>query len=344
MLTDCHISFKHAAETWLAEHARKVRVATNFDTTESRNRRLVDYFGKYKLTQFNEVMVERWKKTRRDSGASPNRDLTDLKAIFNWSWKAKKWIKENPIANVQKDKTRYKKGGSGEKEFNCGEDNREIVVTIDQQEIVYQFLDPFARLFCLFVYLGAFRPSEARLARWEDIERCGASQSLRIRKWNAKTQSPRSIPIFPGMDEILAAIEHSEGFIFSEDGGANHLGKSAIRLRFDAAREKAAKEPGFIDFQLRDLRRSRATHMAKGVGFHRPIPLHQIQILLGHASIRTTERYINIKESEQTVLDTLTALADTSVSILASPKVINIVTKLGQSDNSGVLQNVRKSK
>ena len=109
------------------------------------------------------------------------------------------------------------------------------------------------------------------------------------------------------VDEWITAAGINDGMIFRR---VSRLGK----VRGDAITPKAiwhvvkaaAKRAGIKDLAPHDLRRTcaRLCHLAGG-------ELEQIQFLLGHASVQTTEQYLGCKQNlSQAVNDNL-GLEDT---------------------------------
>ncbi len=112
------------------------------------------------------------------------------------------------------------------------------------------------------------RPGELLLLQWGNIDLTRGE--LRIRASNAKTRKLRHIPIVARLRAVLKAHGHSPSWVRH---GLTPESREAYRT---------------IDLQFRDLR-----HEAGSRWLEQGLPLHHVKELLGHASISTTDTYLN---------------------------------------------------
>jgi integrase len=133
----------------------------------------------------------------------------------------------------------------------------------------------------LLLVTGA-RKSEVLRARWEQFD-------LDRRQWRvpkAKSGYHRFIPISDVALQILAerrALGLDSPWLFPSPA----TGKPFVEIfnSWNTARRRA----GLKDLRIHDLRHSFASALVNG-----GTPLYEVQKLLGHSSIRTTERYAHL--------------------------------------------------
>jgi site-specific recombinase XerD len=153
------------------------------------------------------------------------------------------------------------------------------------------------------IYGAGLRISEACNLNVDDVERAGASGSVKVR--NGKGRKDRLVPIGSKACAALDAyLVHRPG-LFAAAGAASTGGARAkvdaaalfvsargrrldprVVRRMLARREEATGTPNVSPHALRH---SFATHLL-GEG----ADLRGIQELLGHASVRTTQRYAHV--------------------------------------------------
>jgi integrase/recombinase XerD len=140
-------------------------------------------------------------------------------------------------------------------------------------------------------YSAGLRVSEIASLKLRDID----SSRMQIRIENAKGKKDRLVNLSPVLLDILRAYIRSYRpkplqFLFeSEQTGEGYPTRTIQRI-FYLAKEKAriAKHVG-----IHSLRHSFATHMLE-----KGIDIRYIKDLLGHFSIKTTERYLHVKREQ----------------------------------------------
>ena len=106
-----------------------------------------------------------------------------------------------------------------------------------------------------------------------------------------KRNKERALPLAEPTLAMLRAVWkiHRNGkWLFANRNGTSHLPRSTARVAFNGARTAG----GFNDrFTPHTLRHSFATRLLE-----KGLDIHVVQILLGHASLRSTEIYTHLSE------------------------------------------------
>ena len=137
-------------------------------------------------------------------------------------------------------------------------------------------------------YATGMRVSEVVRLRLEDID----SQRMTIRVEQGKGRKDRYLMLSPALLETLRGyyrVSKPKGFLFPGKGGAKPLSVSAAQKAFGMAKQRARIEKR-VSFHT--LRHSFATHLLEDGA-----NVRQIQALLGHRSLQTTERYTHLTEN-----------------------------------------------
>lgn len=154
--------------------------------------------------------------------------------------------------------------------------------------------------FVSFLLLTGARKSEALNMRWRDVDftRCVWTVPL------AKSGRARRIPLSPDAIAILRALPHAAQ-AEADDGGAPVFLNAETGLPFRDLTHSwhtARKRAGLEDVRLHDLRHSYASALV-----NQGRSIYEVQKLLGHANVRTTERYAHL--APDTLMEGATAVS-----------------------------------
>jgi integrase len=149
--------------------------------------------------------------------------------------------------------------------------------------------NPMLRFIVAFLLFTGARKREALDARWCDID-------LEARTWVipvTKTGGPRTVYLSDGALRLLDALRHDPvhdprlPFVFPNPKTGKPF--ACIFYAWNAARRQA----GLDEFRIHDLRHSFASILVNN-----GVPLYDVQKLLGHASIKTTQRYAHLNAAK----------------------------------------------
>ena len=216
--------------------------------------------------------------TPNEGAVRANREIAWLSAAWNWGRSHGVTATLNPCDGVKRNR----------------ETGRDIYIEDDELELILAHADAPLREAIELAYLVGQRPCDLR-----DFQETDIREGFLHLEQN-KTGARQRIEIVGALAELIARIRsrkatitgvRSLSLITNERG--QPLGKSALRYRFDKAREAAAKQAGSApaaarlrSLQFRDLRAKSATDKADFAD------LAQAQALLGHTKRDMTEKYV----------------------------------------------------
>ena len=255
--------------------------AANSDDSYLRNQ-ILPVLGKKYLDEITRKDIIDFHHGLHAKGYKPgtcNRSLILLRYAFNL---AIKWeisgVKTNPTKDVP---LLNDQEGKKERYLSKEETERLYGVLKDSDNALLQYIIP------MLILTGA-RKREVLDARWEDLD-------LDRRQWRipiTKAGRPRYVPLSNGVLHLLANVPHKDGnpWVFPNPKS----GKPYVSIfnSWNAARIAA----DLADVRIHDLRHSFASFLVNAGR-----SLYEVQRILGHTQIKTTQRYAHL--SQDTLLD-----------------------------------------
>jgi len=248
--------------------------------------RVVDAeFGTTPLERLTARKIERWLSRRREEGASnrtAQKYLTALSGILSRAQRV--WGLQH---NVADDVDRPRVRPSSKIDVLSPEEVWALVRAVESEQD--------AAIFLTAAFSG-LRLSELLALGWRcvDFER----ESIRVesgftlgREGLPKSNRERAVPMAPEVLQALARLGQREHWVGDDDlvfagelGG--HLSPSKLRIRYHAALDAA----GLRRLRFHDLR-----HTFGSIVIKRADPV-QVKNWMGHADLKTTERYLHYKQ------------------------------------------------
>ena len=148
--------------------------------------------------------------------------------------------------------------------------------------------NPMLRYIVPMLIVTGARKREVLDARWEDFD-------LDRRSWRIHTTKlgkARHVPLSDGAISVLQSVSRIEGCPWVFANPKTQKPYVAIHCSWDTARTAA----GLADVRMHDLRHSFASFLVNAGR-----TLYEVQHLLGHTQIKTTQRYSHL--SQHTLLD-----------------------------------------
>lgn len=148
---------------------------------------------------------------------------------------------------------------------------------------------PMYRVCCLSIYSLGLRCGEAIALPISAIDSCRMLVRI-VGKRNRERAVPLSESLLLQWRALWATHRHPR-WLFPNKTNTNHIDRKVLYAAFRAAREHAGVGP---EVTLHCLRHSFATHLLE-----RGVDIRVVQMLLGHASIRSTEIYTHLTVAMQ---------------------------------------------
>ena len=233
---------------------------------------IIPVFGKIRVADLNRSHLIKYHHSKKDTPIMANRFLALISTMMNL---AEKWEYRPQNTNPCKYVDRYK------------EKKRQVYLSMDQLEKVGQAMrqlkntESFYALSALKMLLvTGCRTSEILNLKWEYVDIANNCIHLPDSKTGART-----IHLSPVAFDILNALPSEEGFVFRSPRENKRL--TTLRCLW----KKICGITDLKDYRLHDLRHTYASFAVSG-GFSLPI----IAKMLGHAGIKTTERYAHLHQ------------------------------------------------
>lgn len=296
------IYFGDFSKEFLEQHSTNKR---SFRRDEGIVKILNGYFGDKLLYEITPLMIENYRKIRLDKGrtkATVNREVACLKCIFN---KAILWdkVKENPVAKVKLFK----------------EDNTIVrYLTEDEMKRLLKTckLSTATHLYPIVVVAlnTGMRKGEILNLRWRDIDL--TNRFIHIE--TSKSGKRRDIPMNDLLTETLKYGIKKPGFeyVFCDDNREPFT-------RLDRSFKTALKRAGITNFRFHDTRHTFAAYLAM-----EGISIYTISKLLGHSSVKVTERYAHLSpEHTRGAVELLDRRMDKTNDTLMTPEQKDIIER-----------------
>lgn len=288
-------TFAQFVEQDFLPHIRTYKRSWTSDVSLLKNH-LLPAFGKQYLDAITRRDVQRLITSRLESGKAPgtcDRMLILTRYIFNLALKWKvPGVKSNPAKEVDLLKV---------------DNKRERFLNEDEVRRLYEAVlandNPMLKYIVPMLLLTGARKREVLNARWEDFD-------IDNRLWRipfTKTGKPRTVPMSDGVMSILDTVPRIAGSaaVFPNPT----TGKPYVTIH--DAWHTARKRAGLEDVRMHDLRHSFASILINSGR-----SLYEVQHLLGHTQVKTTERYAHLQQ------DTLMKAANVVAALVgtASPQ------------------------
>lgn len=260
--------------------------AANSDVSYLNNQILPALGRKYldEITKKDIIDLHHGLKAKGYKPGTCNRSLILVRYAFNL---AIRWeiVKVNPC----KDVPLFDDHDGKRDRFLSQEETQRLFVAVQQSSnAMLQYIIP------MLILTGA-RKREVLDAKWEDFD-------LIKRQWRIPTTKagrPRYVPLSNGVITLLANVPHDELCPYVFANPKTHKPYESIFNSWNTARQQA----GLSEVRIHDLRHSFASFLVNAGR-----SLYEVQRILGHTQIKTTQRYAHL--SQDTLLDAADAVGN----------------------------------
>jgi integrase len=251
-----------------------------YDESLFRNHINTKLGGKF-LDEITKEDISSLHQQRRLAGAAPasaNRVLVVIRYMLNL---AIRWGTPGLVKNPTIDVTPFEENNKRDRFLSNEEAVRlyHYVKLSDNKMLHY--------IVAMLILTGA-RKREVLDAKWEDFDLI--HQSWRIPK--TKSGKPRHVPISNGVLVLLNTIPHIDKCPFVFPNPKTGIPFVTIFVSWNNARKQA----GLAEVRIHDLRHSFASFLVNNGR-----SLYEVQKILGHTQIKTTQRYAHL--AQETLID-----------------------------------------
>lgn len=242
-----------------------------------------EFFGKKTFAQISPLLIERFKKERRESitifgkkrtPASVNRDLEVLSKILSMA------VDNNIIGSNPAKKVRKLRQDNMRKRYLSTEEEQKLLAALDNQR-------PYLKPLVVLAIQTGMRRGELLHLQWRHVH---FIRGL-IYVTNTKTGHDREVPMNSVARATLQNLQGLYGdydFVFTNPKTGVHVAE--IKKGF----KTACTEAKLVDFRFHDLRHTTGTRLADA-----GTDAFAIAEVLGHRSLQTTKRYTHATELRQ---------------------------------------------
>lgn len=260
------------------QHQKDVKQIRSYVRTAQAVSHFSRLFGDKRLDKISASDIDIYKQRRLKDERKLNtvvRDLVVIRHLFNYAYNRRLFFGRNPVRE------------SGLSQVN---DKKERVLkAAEQRELLKNCHPELAAIIRLALNTG-MRRDEVLFLRWEWVNLQEGFINLPLT--HTKSKKSRRIPINPIVKQILREASlvsgrTEQGLVFRIS-----LTEQGARTWLQRAFKGACGKAGIEGIRFHDLRHTAATRLVEA-----GIPLHAVAELLGHSSVRMTERYSHPQES-----------------------------------------------
>jgi integrase len=257
--------FKDMAAEYL-QYYQSNRRPRSAERHEMSYRALKPFFSEKRLSEITPLLIERYKRTRKEQGRSEvtiNRELAFLKNLFT---QAMIWGKaaENPVKQV-----RLFREANARMRFLTEEEEVRLLASCNSQ------LKPLV----ITALQTGFRKSELLSLRWTNID--FRNRLIKVEAAYTKTHEARSVP----MNQTLTATLKNLKICAADNPTASVFGYRQMTKTF----ARAVYRAGITNFTFHDLRHTFASRLVMA-----SVDLATVKELMGHKHITMTLRYAHL--------------------------------------------------
>jgi integrase len=289
-------TFAEFIEQQYLPHVKAYKKSWETDVSLLKNH-LLPRFGKRFMDEITRQDVVKMHSDRKASGAaagSANRLLIMMRYIFNL---ALRWEVSGITANPTKNVPLMPENNKKERYLSEDEARRLYQAVCKSENGMLHYIVP------MLILTGA-RKREVLDARWEDFD-------FERRLWRIPTTKlgkPRYVPLSDGVMSLLSTMPRNlkSDYVFANS--ATNKPFVSIFCAWNTARKRA----GLSDVRMHDLRHSFASLLINSGR-----SLYEVQKLLGHTQVKTTQRYAHLAPE--------TLLAASNAATLAVGSVMGVM-------------------
>lgn len=267
------ISFDEFADLYLEDYAKVNKRSWKADRSYLKSMRAV-FRGMY-LNEISSLHVEKYKAERLGQGvkhSTVNRCLAILKRMFNL---AVEWgfLRSDHVGSI--------------KLFSEKDNHKERILSVEEEKILLSECSAHLRPIVVTALNTGMRKGEILNLEWSQVDLSGK----RIRVEKTKSGRTRFVDVNSVLAKELAVLKkktENSGHVFVNSG----TGRPFVDVK--KAFRGACRRAGIPDLRFHDLRHTFATRLVE-----RGVDLITVKEILGHSTVRITERYTHSNQERK---------------------------------------------
>ena len=238
-------TIKQLIEKYLEDYARRNKAANSFKRDCSSSKRLIPFFGSYRVTDVNPKMISAYKTHRRKKGAAPrtvNIELTLMSHAYEIAIREWEWVKDNPVKRVTKERVR---------------NFIERWLTHEDEEKLLKVSPAWLQDIIVFAVNTGLRQSEILDLKWSQIDLTRRTLTI----LEQKNQGVDTLPLNQTTLQLLRKLAIDSGMsghVFPNENGNRIDNRNLLRAFY-----MALKRSGIENFRFHDLRHTFATRLVQ---------------------------------------------------------------------------------
>jgi len=310
------VLYSKLADHYLEDYAKVNNLA--WKRVQSCLKQLSGFFGKFYLQNITPLLIEKYKQKRLSDGIKPasvNREMSVLKRSFNLAitWKM---TKENPVKEVR---------------FLRQPEPRERILSEEEEKKLLEMSTMHLKPIILTALRTGMRKNEIVNLKWEQVD----LHHKEIDVIKTKSGKKRIIPINEDLYGLFVSLyNQNKGSEFVFQYADLKTGEIKHIRYFRRAFENACRRAKIVGFTFHDLRHTFASRLVRS-----GVDLITVRDLLGHYSVKTTERYTHSnREQKKRAVE----LLNVQTSGKKDQKVINL-SPICHTDDQDTIESLRNS-
>jgi len=268
------VKFSEFSRTYLDDYAKQNKKSWRDDQYRL-DANMIPFFRSSSLHEISPHKIEQYKAHRLSSGvtrSTVNRELTILKKMFNL---AVDWglAQSNPVTKV--------------KLFSENDTQKERILAYDEEASLLAESPDYLTPILIVALNTGMRRGEILNLRWDQVDL--GQRQIAVKK--TKSGKDRIIPINSQLLAVLSLLgppRGKSGLVFPNPATGKPY--TDVKKSF----KLACKRAGIEGFRFHDLRHTFASRLVEA-----GVDIVTVRDLLGHFSVRVTQRYIHPGKSQK---------------------------------------------
>ncbi len=242
----------------------------------SRIRKLLDFFGNYRLSEIDMTLIEKYKleRLKKVKKETVNKELTVLSSIFR---------RAKEMGIYEKDIPKIKK-------FKVEEKENIRFLSFEEAKKLIDACPKWFKPVIVFALNTGLRAGEIFSLKWENVD--FENRVIYVPSSYSKTKKTYKVFMNDVVYRLLKDLEKEKkehGFVFTNSFGLPYKYEDGTYLKVF---KSACKKAGIKNLRFHDLRHTFASWVAI-----KSKDIYVVQRLLNHSDLRMTKRYAHLTEN-----------------------------------------------